>query len=160
MNLKTGRKAPDFTLPDQNGDTHKLSSYKGNWVLIYFYPRDNTPGCTKEACAIRDEWKAFKRLKLKVLGISTDPVKKHASFVEKFQLPFPLLADEEKQVVNKYGVWGLKKFMGREYEGTFRKSFLIDPEGKIAKVYEKVKPTEHAVEVLTDLRALTRERAS
>ncbi len=156
MNLKAGRKAPDFTLLDQNGDKHKLSQYKGDWVLIYFYPKDNTPGCTKEACAIRDQWSAFKRLKLKVLGISPDPVKKHASFVEKFELPFTLLADEEKKVVNKYGVWGLKKFMGREYEGTFRKSFLIDPDGKIAKVYEKVKPAEHAEEVLADRRALAK----
>jgi len=154
MSLKAGRKAPDFTLPDQNGDKHKLSSYKGQWVLIYFYPKDDTPGCTKEACAIRDSWSKFKRLKMQVFGISTDPVKKHAKFADKYDLPFTLLADEEKKVVNKYGVWGLKKFMGREYEGTFRHSFLIDPDGKIAKIYDKVKPTEHAEEVLADRRAL------
>jgi peroxiredoxin Q/BCP len=154
MSLKAGRKAPDFTLPDQHGDKHKLSTYKGQWVLIYFYPKDDTPGCTKEACAIRDNWSGFKRLKMQVFGISTDPVKKHAKFVDKYDLPFTLLADEEKKVVNKYGVWGLKKFMGREYEGTFRHSFLIDPDGKISKVYEKVKPAEHAEEVLADRRAL------
>ena len=154
MSLKAGRKAPDFNLPDQNGDKHKLSTYKGQWVLIYFYPKDDTPGCTKEACAIRDNWGGFKKLKMQVFGISTDPVKKHAKFVDKYDLPFTLLADEEKKVVNKYGVWGLKKFMGREYEGTFRHSFLIDPDGKIAKVYEKVKPAEHAEEVLADRRAL------
>lgn len=160
MTLKAGRKAPTFTLPDQDGERHKLADYKGSWVLIYFYPKDNTPGCTKEACAIRDNWSAFKRLKVAVLGISPDPVKKHASFVAKFQLPFTLLADEEKKVVNKYGVWGLKKFMGREYEGTFRKSFLIDPDGKIAKVYDKVKPADHAGEVLADVRALKKKAAS
>ena len=154
MSLKAGRKAPDFNLPDQNGDKHKLSTYKGQWVLIYFYPKDDTPGCTKEACAIRDNWGGFKKLKMQVFGISTDPAKKHAKFVDKYDLPFTLLADEEKKVVNKYGVWGLKKFMGREYEGTFRHSFLIDPDGKIAKVYEKVKPAEHAEEVLADRRAL------
>ena len=154
MSLKAGRKAPDFNLPDQNGDKHKLSTYKGQWVLIYFYPKDDTPGCTKEACAIRDNWGGFKKLKMQVFGISTDAVKKHAKFVDKYDLPFTLLADEEKKVVNKYGVWGLKKFMGREYEGTFRHSFLIDPDGKIAKVYEKVKPAEHAEEVLADRRAL------
>ncbi len=159
MALSVGRKAPDFTLPDQNGDKHKLSAYRGQWVLVYFYPKDDTPGCTKEACAIRDEWGAFKRLKTEVLGISPDPVKKHARFVEKYDLPFTLLADEEKTVVNKYGVWGKKKFMGREYEGTYRHSFLIDPDGKIAKIYDKVKPAEHAAEVLADRRALGKKGA-
>ena len=151
MTLSVGRKAPDFTLPDQNGDKHKLSSYRGQWVLIYFYPKDDTPGCTKEACAIRDNWAAFKRAKIEVFGVSPDPVKKHARFVEKYELPFTLLADEEKKVVNKYGVWGKKKFMGREYEGTYRHSFLLNPEGKIVKHYEEVDPDEHTAEVLADI---------
>ena len=159
MTLSVGRKAPDFTLADQNGDKHKLSSYRGQWVLIYFYPKDDTPGCTKEACAIRDNWSAFKKAKIEVFGISPDPVKKHARFVDKYELPFTMLADEEKKVVNKYGVWGKKKFMGREYEGTYRHSFLLNPEGKIVKLYDKVKPAEHAGEVLEDQRTLSKEGA-
>ncbi len=148
--LKAGDVAPDFTLNDQNGDAHTLSDYRGQWVLVYFYPRDNTPGCTTEACAIRDRFPEFGKLKIKVFGISTDTVKKHANFVTKYALPFTLLADEDQEVVNLFGVWGLKKFMGREFMGTNRMSFLIDPKGKIAKVYEKVKPAEHADEVLGD----------
>jgi peroxiredoxin Q/BCP len=158
MTLVSGRKAPDFTLPDQNGDKHKLSSYRGRWVLVYFYPKDDTPGCTKQACAIRDHHAGFARGKIKVLGISVDPVKRHKRFVEKYELPFTLLSDEEKKVVGKYGVWGKKKFMGREYEGTHRMSFLVDPDGKIAKVYTKVKPEAHAEEVLQDRRDLARAR--
>lgn len=158
MTLVTGRKAPDFTLPDQNGDKHKLSSYRGQWVLVYFYPKDDTPGCTKQACAIRDHHAGFRRGKIKVLGISVDPVRRHAKFVEKYALPFTLLSDEERKVVSKYGVWGKKKFMGREYEGTHRMSFLVDPEGKIAKIYPKVKPEAHAEQVLQDRRDLARAR--
>jgi len=158
MALVSGRKAPDFTLPDANGDKHRLSSYKGQWVLIYFYPKDDTPGCTKQACAIRDHHAGFKQGKIKVLGISVDPVSRHKKFVEKYDLPFTLLSDEKRKVVNRYGVWGKKKFMGREYEGTHRMSFLIDPDGKIAKVYPKVKPEAHAEEVLQDRRDLARAR--
>ncbi len=144
--------APAFTLPDQNGEAHSLSSYKGQWVLLYFYPKDDTPGCTKEACMIRDSFPKFKKLKIAVLGVSTDSVKKHKKFEEKYELPFTLLADEEKNVVNLYGVWEKKKFMGREYMGTLRTSFLIDPKGKIAKIYENVNPLTHADEVLADLK--------
>lgn len=160
---KANTKAPDFTLPDQSGKTHKLSEYKGKWVLVYFYPKDDTPGCTKEACAIRDEFPDFNKLKITVLGISADSVKSHSKFVEKYKLPFTLLADEDKEVINKYGVWAKKKFMparrtgtggGREYMGILRTSFLISPEGKIAKVYEKVKPEMHATEILTDVKTL------
>ena len=154
IKLSVGNTAPDFTLPDQNGEEHTLSSYKSQWVLIYFYPRDNTPGCTTEACAIRDQFPAFEKLNIQVFGISTDTVKKHANFANKYDLPFTLLADVEQQVVESYGVWGLKKFMGPEFMGTHRMSFLISPKGKIAKVYEKVKPAEHANEVLEDLRAM------
>jgi len=151
MNPKINQKAPDFTLADQDGKIHKLSSYKGSWVLLYFYPKDNTTGCTAEACAMRDYFPNFGKFKAKVLGVSIDSVKSHKKFADKYKLPFTLLADEEKKVVNKYGVWAKKKFMGREYMGTLRMSFLINPEGKIAKVYEKVNPAMHASEVLKDL---------
>ena len=152
--MKLNQTAPAFTLPDQDNKTHKLSSYKGQWVLLYFYPIDDTPGCTKEACAIIANFPAFEKLKVKVLGVSIDSPKKHKKFAEKYSLPFILLADEQKEVVNLYGVWAKKKFMGREYMGTLRTSFLIDPKGKIAKIYEGVKPEIHAEEVLTDLKAL------
>lgn len=151
---KEGTLAPDFTLLDQDGVAHTLSSYQGKWVLIYFYPKDDTPGCTAQACAIRDADEDFSKLGAVVLGISADSVKSHKKFVEKYGLPFPLLADEDKKIVKKYGVWGLKKFMGREYEGIFRTSFLVDPKGKIAKVYENVKAATHAEMILKDLKEL------
>lgn len=146
--IAENKKAPDFTLPDQTGKEHSLSDYTGRWVLLYFYPKDDTPGCTKEACGIRDNFAAFKRKGIVVLGISTDSVKSHGKFVQKYNLPFTLLADEDKKVVELYGVWGKKKFMGREYLGTLRNSYLIGPDGKIQKIYEGVKPDEHAAEVL------------
>ncbi len=152
--LKIGDRAPDFSLPDQEGKTHTLAAQKGKWVLLYFYPKDDTPGCTKEACDIRDQFSDFSKLDITVFGVSTDSVKSHAKFAKKYEIPFPLLADEEKTLVNAYGVWGPKKFMGREFLGTKRWSFLIDPEGKIAKVYEDVKPAEHAQQVLADLAQL------
>jgi thioredoxin-dependent peroxiredoxin len=152
---KQNSSAPDFTLPDQDGKEHTLSNYKGQWVLLYFYPKDDTTGCTKEACAIRDEFPAFGKLKVKVLGLSIDSVKSHKKFAEKYELPFTLLADEGKKVVNQYGLWAKKKFMGREYMGTLRTSFLIDPKGAIAKIYENVKPETHADEVLKDLKELS-----
>ena len=155
MNLRVNAKAPDFSLADQDGKIHKLSEYKGEWVLLYFYPKDDTTCCTVEACGMRDSFPQFKKLKLTVLGVSVDSVKSHKKFAEKYKLPFALLADEEKKVVEKYGVWAKKKFMGREYMGTLRTSFLINPEGKIAKIYEKVKPPVHADEVLHDLKELT-----
>ena len=148
---KVQSKAPAFKLLDQKGDSHALSDYKGEWVLLYFYPKDDTPGCTKEACAIRDSWKEFKKHNAVVLGISVDSVKSHEKFAAKYKLPFTILSDEKKEVVRKYGVWGNKKFMGRSYDGTFRTSFLINPTGKIVKIYEKVKPEIHAEEVLIDL---------
>jgi thioredoxin-dependent peroxiredoxin len=144
--------APDFSLNDQNGKVHTLSEYRGKWVLIYFYPKDNTPGCTKQACALRDAFTEFAQYNAVVLGVSTDTEKSHKKFEEKFTLPFTLLADIEKKVVHAYEVWAPKKFMGREYLGTQRNSFLINPEGVIIKVYEKVKPEIHAEEVLQDLK--------
>ena len=155
MKLKPNQKAPIFKLPDQDGKIHSLEDYKGKWVLLYFYPKDDTPGCTKEACAIRDSFPDFKKLKITVLGVSTDSVKSHGKFVEKYKLPFTLLSDESKSLVDKYGVWAKKKFMGREYMGTLRTSFLINPEGKIAKIYENVKPEIHAEEVLEDTKNLS-----
>ncbi len=146
-----GQQAPDFSLPDQNGTIHLLSSYRGKWVLLYFYPKDNTPGCTIEACAIRDEVKSFDKINAVILGISIDSVASHKRFAGGFDLPFTLLADEHKEVVGRYGVFGERKFMGKTYMGTSRTSFLIDPVGKISKVYGKVKPETHAAEVLADL---------
>ena len=143
--------APLFTLPDQNGKKHSLVDYQGTWVLLYFYPKDDTPGCTKEACTIRDSFPNFKKLKIAVLGVSVDSMKSHKKFQKKYELPFTLLSDNKKNVVKKYGVWGKKKFMGRIYEGTRRTSLLIDPRGKIAKIYEDVNPVTHAENVLTDL---------
>lgn len=150
-----GQQAPDFTLPDQDGVTHTLSSYEGKWVLLYFYPKDDTPGCTIEACMIRDQFKDFTKIDAVVLGVSTDSVASHKKFATAYELPFTLLADETKEVVGMYGVFGEKKMMGRTYMGTRRTSFLIDPEGKIAKVYAKVKPESHATEVLADLATLS-----
>lgn len=155
MELKVNQKAPNFTLPDQDGKSHKLSNYKGQWVLVYFYPKDDTPGCTKEACAMRDNLPKFGKTKAKVFGISVDSVASHKKFTEKYKLNFTLLADEEKQVVNKYGVWQEKSMYGRKYFGTVRDSFLINPEGKIVKIYRKVKPEQHAAEVLADIKELS-----
>ncbi len=152
--LKLGDVAPDFSLSDQNGIIHTLSSELGKWVLIYFYPRDNTPGCTKQACTLRDAFPNFEKLQCTIFGMSTDSEKSHKKFEEKFTLPFTLLADTEKEVVHAYGVWKPKKFMGREFLGTLRSSFLINPEGKIERIYEKVTPAIHAEEVLADLRRL------
>jgi thioredoxin-dependent peroxiredoxin len=152
---KTDTVAQDFTLPDQDGKKHSLSDYHGKWVLLYFYPKDDTAGCTKEACAIRDNLPDFSRLNAEVLGVSVDSVESHKKFAEKHALPFTLLADPEKKVVNLYGVWGKKSFMGKSYDGTLRTSFLIDPDRRIAKVYEDVKPETHAKEVLDDIQKLT-----
>ena len=152
--LKIGDTAPAFSLPDQDGKTHELSDYKGKWVLVYFYPRDNTPGCTKEACAIRDAWSEFGALGAVVLGVSKDSVKSHRGFADKQRLLFTLLSDEEAGMIRAYGAWRKKKLAGREYMGIVRMSYLVDPQGRIAKVYPQVKPPAHADEVLADLREL------
>lgn len=153
MTLIVGKPAPDFSLPDGSDHVHSLRHYRGSWVLLYFYPRDNTPGCTTEACRLRDSWAEFTKLSAVVLGVSTDTVASHKKFVDKFSLPFPVLADIDKKVVTAYQVWGEKKFMGRTYHGTKRMSFLIDPRGRLVKIYSSVKPAEHADEVLADIRA-------
>jgi thioredoxin-dependent peroxiredoxin len=152
--LEPNSMAPDFTLLDQDGVEHTLSQYRGQWVLLYFYPKDDTPGCTKEACSIRDAFPHFEGLNIKVIGVSTDSVESHKKFAEKYTLPFTLLSDVHKKVVNHYGVWAKKKFMGREYDGTLRSSFLIDPTGTIEKIYNDVKPEQHPEEVLRDLKKL------
>lgn len=149
------KKAPTFCLNDQEGKQHCLSHYKGKWVLLYFYPKDDTPGCTKEACMIRDSWDAFEKHNAVVLGVSRDSEKSHKRFQEKYDLPFPLLSDKEGEVVMEYGVWKEKSMFGKKYMGISRESFLIDPEGNIAKHYEKVTPAVHAEEVLADLKELS-----
>ncbi|MEK7147758.1 MAG: thioredoxin-dependent thiol peroxidase [Patescibacteria group bacterium] len=149
---KVGLKAPDFSLPDQDGETHRLSDYKGKWVLLYFYPKDDTLGCTVEACTIRDQFQDFKKIKAVVLGVSKDSVDSHRRFADAYQLPFTLLSDEDKKVIQKYGVWGEKNMMGRKYMGVKRTSFLISPDGKIKKVYGGVKPPKHAGEVIEDIK--------
>ncbi len=150
--LLVGDTAPDFSLPDAEGKIHTLSDYRGQWVLIYFYPKDDTPGCTIEACSLRDNFPAFEKLNCAVLGMSADDVRSHNKFAKKFDLNFTLLADKDKKVVEQYGVWQKKKMMGREYMGIVRWSFLINTKGLIAKIYENVKPSEHAQEVLADLK--------
>ena len=152
--LSVGSSAPAFSLPDQEGKIRSLKEYAGRWVLLYFYPKDDTPGCTAEACGFRDLQDKLKERGVSVLGVSADPVEKHKTFAEKFALPFPLLSDPEKKMIEKYGAWGEKTFLGKTYMGIFRMSYLIDPKGKIAKVYEKVKAEEHAEEVLHDVDAL------
>lgn len=149
--LKTNAQAPEFSLPDQDGKIHSLKDCRGKWVLLYFYPKDDTPGCTKEACAIRDNFPTFKKLDCVIFGVSGDTEKSHKKFADKYELPFTLLADTDKTLIKAYGVWGQKKFMGREYEGVLRTSFLIDPTGKIVQIYENVKPAVHAEEVLEDI---------
>jgi peroxiredoxin Q/BCP len=149
--LQLHKKAPAFSLLDQDGVTHTLKQYLGKKVLLYFYPKDDTPGCTTEACNFRDGYKEFQDMGLVILGVSADSVKSHKKFSEKFSLPFPLLSDETHAVCEAYGVWGLKKFMGREYMGISRSSFLIDEKGNIVKIYEKVKAGEHSKEVSQDI---------
>jgi len=151
LKLKQGDIAPDFSVATNGGGKISLADLKGKNVILYFYPRDYTPGCTKEACAFRDHFADFKKKGAVVLGVSTDPVKSHDKFVEKFKLPFTLLADEDKKIVEAYGVWGEKSFMGRKYLGTQRVTFLIGPDGRIKKIWLQVKPEEHAQEVLAAL---------
>ncbi|HEY9736784.1 MAG TPA: thioredoxin-dependent thiol peroxidase [Trichocoleus sp.] len=154
MTLKVGDPAPDFSLPDGDGNTVSLGSLRGQRVVLYFYPRDNTPGCTKEACGFRDAYETYQDKSVAVLGISTDDAKSHAKFATKFNLPFPLLIDEGGQVASAYESYGPKKFMGKEYIGISRSTFIIGPDGTLEKIYRKVKPETHAEEVLADLEAL------
>lgn len=133
---------------------HKLSDYQGRWLVLYFYPKDDTPGCTKEACSFRDEQATLKKLGAVVLGVSTDDTKSHAKFAEKFNLNFPLLADPSAEMIKSYGAWGKKNLYGKEYEGVLRQTVIVDPKGNVARVWEKVKPEDHALEVAEALREL------
>ncbi len=151
MKLKEGDVAPGFSAATNGGGRVSLADFKGKNVVLYFYPKDDTPGCTREACAFRDHFAEFQKRGAVVLGVSTDSAKSHDKFVEKFKLPFTLLADEDKKIVEAYGVWGEKTFMLRKYTGTFRVTFLIGPDGRIKKIWPKVKPEEHAAEVLAAL---------
>lgn len=146
--LKEGDAAPDFEARDAEGSTVKLSNLRGRKVVLYFYPKDDTPGCTREACSFRDSFKEFGRRGIEVLGVSTDSEKSHRKFAEKYSLPFTLLADTGHAVADLYGVYGEKQFMGRKYMGVARKTFLIDEEGRLRKIFDKVKVDEHADEVL------------
>ena len=146
--VKEGSTAPDFKVKDTNGELVRLKDLRGRKVVLYFYPKDDTPGCTKEACSFRDAFSDFRKRGIEVLGVSTDSEASHQKFTAKYKLPFTLLADTDHAVADAYGVYGEKKFMGRTYMGVKRMTFLIDEKGKVKKVFEKVKPDEHAREVL------------
>ena len=146
--LKAGTTAPAFKATDGNGGPINLKDFRGRKVVLYFYPKDDTPGCTKEACSFRDAFSKFKKQGINVLGVSPDSEASHKKFATKYQLPFTLVADKDHTIADAYGVYGEKKFMGRKYMGVHRTTFLIDEKGKIKKVFEKVKPEEHASEVL------------
>lgn len=150
MKIKINGTATDFSLPDENGNFHKLSDFRGKPVVLYFYPKDDTPGCTKEACNFRDDYKAYKNAGLEIIGISPDSIESHAKFKAKYNLPFLLLVDKDHKICQLFDVWGKKKFMGHEFEGVLRTTFLINKVGKIVKIFEGVKPAEHSQEVLTE----------
>lgn len=154
MPIPGGIPAPDFELLDETGTLRRLSEFRGRPVVLYFYPKDDTPGCTTEACNFRDDYSAYEQAGVVILGVSPDSVKSHVKFKQKFALSFPLLADEDHEVCELYDVWALKKFMGREYMGVLRTTFLIDAQGQIARVFENVKPADHSAELLAELNAL------
>lgn len=148
---QAGQPAPDFELPSDTGERVKLSDFRGRPVVLYFYPRADTPGCTKEACTFRDDYSAYAAKGAVILGVSPDTVRDQAKFKAKYNLPFHLLADADHRVAELYGVWGLKKSMGREHLGVLRTTFVVDENGKVARVFEGVKPAEHSAEVLAAL---------
>jgi len=148
MVLSEGAQAPEFKLTDQEGNLRALSDFSGQTIVVYFYPKDDTPGCTKEACSFRDAYQDFKDAGVEIIGISPDSEKSHTKFMNKYELPFILLSDPDHKTCEAYGVWGLKKYMGREYEGVYRTTFIIGPEGEIKRVFENVKPSDHSQEVL------------
>ena len=151
MPIKSNIPAPDFELQDDTGKWQKLSAYRGKPVVLYFYPKDDTPGCTTEACNFRDDYSTYEKAGVVLLGVSPDTVKSHAKFKAKYDLNFPLLADVDHKICEQYDVWALKKFMGREYMGVLRTTFLIDKDGQIVKVFENVKPADHSMELLAAL---------
>lgn len=149
--LDVGDLAPDFALSDQSGKLHRLKDYKGKKLVLYFYPKDETPGCTTEACGFRDAYADFRDLGVVVLGVSPDDAESHVRFAARHSLPFPLLSDPEKETLKAYGAWGKKKFMGKEYDGVLRTTFIIDENGKIKKIFRNVRPNRHEEAVLTSL---------
>ncbi|MEX2597981.1 MAG: thioredoxin-dependent thiol peroxidase [Salibacteraceae bacterium] len=149
--INEGDKAPNFEGKDQNGESIKLSDYKGKKVVLYFYPKDDTPGCTAEACNLRDNYELLLKKGIEVIGVSADTETKHQKFIEKYDLPFPLIADTEKAVINAYGVWGEKKFMGKVYDGIHRVTYVIDEEGKVINRFDKVKTKAHTEQILEAL---------
>ena len=152
MVLEIGTQAPPFKIEDSQGKMHSLSDYEGQTVVLYFYPKDDTPGCTKEACSFRDSYQDFKEAGVEVIGISPDSTQSHNKFADKYELPFILLSDPDHKVCEAYGVWGLKKYMGREYEGVYRTTYVVGPSGEIKRVFENVKPSDHSQEVLEAVR--------
>jgi len=153
MPISAGSQAPDFELYDDEGRLRRLSDFRGQKVVLYFYPADDTPGCTKEACNFRDDYSAYQKAGVTILGVSPDSVSSHAKFKAKYSIPFSLLADEGHKVCDLYGTWGPKSIAGRNYDGVLRTTFLIDPQGTVAQVFEKVRPAEHSDEVLSAFRA-------
>ena len=155
--LQTGRKAPTFKLQDQDGNFHTLKQYAGTWTVLYFYPKDNTPGCTKQACLVAESYDVFKKRKIAVIGISKDDIKSHKKFADKYSLPFTLLSDNEMKTIEKYKVLKEKKMFGKEVKGTVRATYIIDPDGKIAAGYPDVDPATHVTVILDELPKLKRE---
>ena len=149
--LAVGEAAPAFELVDQDGETRRLADYRGQWLVLYFYPKDDTPGCTTEACNFRDDFSEYQQAGVTILGVSPDSEESHTKFKSKYELPFTLLSDSDHKVSERYGVWGKKKMFGKEYEGIHRTTFLIGPDGVIEEVFEKVKPKVHSAEVLAVL---------
>ena len=152
--LETGIKVPNFSLPDQNGQVHNINDYKGRWLIIYFYPKDLTPGCTTEACNFQEALPDFNSIDAVVFGISKDSIEKHKKFSNKYNLQFSLLSDEQSDVCEQFGVWQKKSMYGKEYMGIVRSTFIVNPDGKIVKIYPKVKVNEHHAEILNDLKEL------
>ncbi len=146
--LKVGDQAPNFSAEDQDGNLHQLSDYKGHKLVVFFYPKASTPGCTAEACNLRDNWQSFQNEGYKILGVSADSKKRQQNFKNKYELPFPLLADEDKSVIEAFGVWGPKKFMGKAYDGIHRTTFVIDEDSKLKDVITKVKTKAHTEQIL------------
>ena len=154
MSISEGIPAPDFELLDDTGTPRRLKGYRGQVVILYFYPADDTPGCTKEACNFRDDYSDYQKAGVTILGVSPDSVESHVKFKAKYQLPFPLLADDGHKICDTYGVWGSKKLSGRDYDGVLRTTFLINKQGSIAHVFDNVRPSEHSNEVLKELKSL------
>ena len=150
-NLREGDKAPSFSGANENGEIITSEDYKGKKLVLFFYPKDDSPGCTKEACNLRDNYRKFQKLGYEILGVSPDNSKKHKKFIDKYEFQYPLLADTEKEMIHAYGIWGPKKFMGREYDGLHRTTFIINEEGIIEKIFESVKTKDHSQQIMAEL---------